>query len=103
MLTDEMGSVPPPELVNASRQRILRTPANEASITTAVQRERLRSRGIARELELTQPRLLEVLTITWTHTTRITHTLFADDPPSTPAVRATTRHARVDHLIPYTM
>lgn len=61
MVTNEMGSVRPSALVNASRQRILRTPANEDSVTAAVARERWRrSRGIARELELTQPRLLEV-------------------------------------------
>ena len=60
-VTDEMGSVPPPALMNASRQRVLRTPANEDSIIAAVERERWRrSRGTARELELTQPWLLEV-------------------------------------------
>ena len=60
MVTDEMGSVPPLALVNASRQRVLRTPANEDSIIAAVESRRWRSRGTARELELTQPRLLEV-------------------------------------------
>jgi hypothetical protein len=56
-----MGSVAQTALVNASRPRILRTPANEDDIIAAVGREQWRrSRGIARELGLSQPRAHEV-------------------------------------------
>jgi hypothetical protein len=51
MAKDEMGSEPPTALVNASRQRILRTPANEDDTNAAAERERWRSsRDLAREL-----------------------------------------------------
>jgi hypothetical protein len=59
MVTDELGSVPPTELVTATRQRIVWTPANEDDITAAVERQWWRSRRVAWKLELTQPRLLE--------------------------------------------
>jgi hypothetical protein len=49
-------------LVNAGRPRTVRTPANEDDIISAVEREPWRSsRDIARELGLSQPRVLEVL------------------------------------------
>jgi hypothetical protein len=56
------GSVTPTALVNAGRPRTVRTPANEDVIIAAVEGEPWRSSlDIARELGLSQPRVLEVL------------------------------------------
>jgi hypothetical protein len=58
----ETGSVTPTVFVNASRPQTLQTPANEDAIIAAVEREGWRSSSdIARELGLSQPRVLEVL------------------------------------------
>jgi hypothetical protein len=58
----ETGSVTSTALVNVGRPRTVRPPANEDAITAAVEREPWRSsRDIARELGLSQPRVLEVL------------------------------------------
>jgi hypothetical protein len=58
----ETGSVTPTALVNAGRPRTVQTPANEDDIITVVEREPWRSsRDIARELGLSQQRVLEVL------------------------------------------
>jgi hypothetical protein len=58
----ETGGVTPTALVNAGRPRTVRTPANEDAKIAAVEREPWRSsRDIARELGLSQPRVLEVL------------------------------------------
>jgi hypothetical protein len=58
----ETGSVTTTALVNSDRPRTVRTPANEDAIIAAVEREPWRSsRDIARELGLSQRRVLEVL------------------------------------------
>lgn len=58
----EIGSVNRMALVNAGRPQAVRAPANEDAIITEVEREPWRgSRDVAPELELSQPRVLEVL------------------------------------------
>jgi hypothetical protein len=55
----ETGSVTPTALVNAGRPWAVRTPANEDAIIAAVERDLWRSsRDIARDLRLSQPRVL---------------------------------------------
>jgi hypothetical protein len=49
------------ELVNARRSRYVLTAANEGDIIAAVGRVKLSSRYLVQELELFQPRVLEVL------------------------------------------
>jgi hypothetical protein len=48
------------ELVNARRSRTVLTAASEGDIIAAVGRVPLCSRGLKHELELSQPRVLEV-------------------------------------------
>jgi hypothetical protein len=78
----DTGSVTPTALMNAGRPRTVRTPANEDAIIAAVEREPWRSsRDIARELGLSQPRILEVLhddQLHPYHNSRSAH-LFPDD------------------------
>jgi hypothetical protein len=80
----ETGSLTPTALVNAGRSRTVRTPANEDGIIAAVEREPwISSRDIAWELEISQPRVLEVLhddQLHLYHYSRSAH-LFSDDRP----------------------
>jgi hypothetical protein len=81
----ETGSViPHTALANSGLPRTVRTPANEDAIIAALEREPWRSsRDIARELGLSQLRVLEVLHADQLHPyhySRSAH-LFADDHP----------------------
>jgi hypothetical protein len=80
----EIGSVTPTALVSVGLPRTARTPANEDAIITAVERELWRSSGdIARELGLSQPRVLEVLHDDQLHPYHYLQSahLFPDDRP----------------------
>jgi hypothetical protein len=57
----ETGSITPTAHVNAGRPRTVRIPANDEAIIAGVERKLRGSRDTARELGLSQPRVLEIL------------------------------------------